>query len=80
MVALALGGMLRHGGVIDRLYKAISKLLHNNKRTTFRSSGSTVGTPGVPWGATERADWLSMIAVKRSYQDEVVAKIETRKV
>ena len=39
-----------------------------------------IGTPGVPWGATERADWLSTIAVKRSYQDEVVAKIETLKV
>ena len=38
-----------------------------------------VGTAGQPWGAAERASWLAGIDVKRSYQEEVLAKIELLK-
>lgn len=36
----------------------------------------TIGVPGVKWGEKERAQWLAMQSRKRSYFDEVVAKIE----
>jgi hypothetical protein len=35
-----------------------------------------IGTPGVAWGATERAQWLSRQRKLRSYADDVVARIE----
>lgn len=35
-----------------------------------------VGTPGKPWGDAERAQWLAYVgAPKRSYADEVLAKL-----
>lgn len=34
-----------------------------------------IGTPGVPWGAAERAQWLETRTIHRSYQDEVVSKV-----
>jgi hypothetical protein len=34
-----------------------------------------VGTLGKEWGATEKETWLGNQSIKRSYQDEVVAKI-----
>jgi hypothetical protein len=36
-----------------------------------------IGTPGTPWGAAERAEWLGRQRVKRSYAGEVVATLET---
>ncbi|WP_303749418.1 M14 family metallopeptidase [Stenotrophomonas pigmentata] len=35
-----------------------------------------IGTPGKPWGAQERAQWLDQQQVQRSYVDEVVKKID----
>jgi len=35
-----------------------------------------IGTPGVAWGATERAQWLSRQRKLRSYADDVVTRIE----
>jgi hypothetical protein len=35
-----------------------------------------IGTPGVAWGATERAQWLSQQSKRRSYADEVVTRVE----
>ncbi|MCW0424488.1 M14 family metallopeptidase [Xanthomonas sacchari] len=35
-----------------------------------------IGTPGVAWGAAEKATWLARQPRRRSYQDEVVAAIE----
>ena len=35
-----------------------------------------IGTPGRPWGAAEKADWLSRQVRHRSYADEVVSVIE----
>ncbi len=35
-----------------------------------------IGTPGVPWGAAERAQWLSRQVRHRSYNDDVVSKLE----
>eukprot|EP01043_Picozoa_sp_COSAG02_P010037 COSAG02_NODE_347_length_24085_cov_23.240724_1_plen_148_part_00 len=39
-----------------------------------------IGTPGKPWGEGERAQWLKRAGVvKRSYADEVLAKLEPLK-
>ncbi|MCL7713269.1 M14 family metallopeptidase [Stenotrophomonas mori] len=35
-----------------------------------------IGTPGQPWGAPERAQWLARQAVQRSYAGEVLGKID----
>lgn len=35
-----------------------------------------IGTRGVKWGKKEKQEWFSLQTVKRSYQDEVVAKID----
>lgn len=35
-----------------------------------------IGTPGIPWGAAEKAAWLARQRRQRSYQAEVVAAIE----
>ncbi|WP_399425781.1 M14 family metallocarboxypeptidase [Vibrio campbellii] len=35
-----------------------------------------IGTPGQPWGEAERKAWCEQRGVKRSYQDEVVTKID----
>lgn len=34
-----------------------------------------IGTPGTPWGETEKAQWLAQQKVVRSYQDEVLARL-----
>jgi hypothetical protein len=35
-----------------------------------------IGTPGIPWGAAERALWLSRQTVKRSYRADVLGAID----
>lgn len=35
-----------------------------------------IGTPGIPWGDTERAHWLSRQTRRRSYATDVVAAVE----
>jgi succinylglutamate desuccinylase/aspartoacylase family protein len=35
-----------------------------------------IGTPGIAWGASERAQWLAQQRKHRSYADEVEARIE----
>ena len=35
-----------------------------------------IGTPGKPWGAAERAQWLSRQKKRRSYADEVLDRID----
>jgi hypothetical protein len=35
-----------------------------------------IGTPGVAWGASERAQWLSQQRKRRSYAEEVVTRVE----
>jgi acyl carrier protein len=37
---------------------------------------SPIGTPGQPWGAAEKTEWLSRQARRRSYADEVLARID----
>lgn len=34
-----------------------------------------IGTPGVPWGDDERAEWLSQQVRQRSYQDDVLSVV-----
>lgn len=41
------------------------------------ASAYPIGTPGVPWGDSERAQWLSRQVRHRSYHDDVVMAIET---
>jgi hypothetical protein len=36
----------------------------------------SIGTPGQPWGAAEKAEWRSRQTVKRSHADDVVAAID----
>jgi Succinylglutamate desuccinylase / Aspartoacylase family len=40
------------------------------------TTGYPIGTPGVAWGARERAEWLSQQRKLRSYDDDVVRRIE----
>ena len=35
-----------------------------------------IGIPGNPWGTVEKSAWLSRQIRRRSYVDEVLAKIE----
>ena len=35
-----------------------------------------IGTPGEPWGDAERSEWYGRQSVQRSYDDEVVRRIE----
>lgn len=35
-----------------------------------------IGTPGQPWGATEKAEWLSRQRRQRSYADDVLTVVE----
>ena len=42
----------------------------------FASAPYPIGTPGVPWGREERADWLSRQTRRRSYQDDVLSVLE----
>ncbi len=39
-------------------------------------SAYPIGTPGQPWGATERATWLARQTRQRSYADDVLGVIE----
>ena len=34
-----------------------------------------IGTPGQKWTDADKAQWLAQVAIKRSYQDEVVSKL-----
>lgn len=34
-----------------------------------------IGTPDVPWGPIERAEWLASQSIKQSYRTEVVDKV-----
>lgn len=36
----------------------------------------SIGTPGTPWGDAERAEWFSRQTRQRSYESEVVSKIQ----
>jgi hypothetical protein len=46
--------------------------------SSIKSTNSSypIGTPGEKWGDKERAAWLAQTRIKRSYQDEVVSKLE----
>ena len=43
---------------------------------TYNSVSIPIGTPGQPWTAVEKAEWLSRQVRRRSYVDEVVARVE----
>jgi acyl carrier protein len=43
---------------------------------TSTFSSSPIGTPGQSWGAAEKTEWLSRQVRRRSYADEVLARID----
>ena len=43
--------------------------------TAAQAHGYSIGTPLKPWGAAERAEWLRTRTIQRSYQEEVLDKI-----
>lgn len=43
---------------------------------TKQEGSYPIGTPGIPWGAAERALWLASQRKLRSYADDVVSRIE----
>lgn len=43
---------------------------------TSTSASFPIGTPGQPWGAAEKSEWLSRQTRRRSYSDDVVARID----
>jgi hypothetical protein len=43
---------------------------------TSTTASIPIGTPGQPWGAAEKAAWLSRQVRRRSYAEEVVARID----
>lgn len=59
---------------------AVVLFLYGRKRHFYKRHFYDIGTPGVPWGASERAAWLKHVgAAKRSYMKEVVDKLEPLK-
>lgn len=48
--------------------------LQSMRMTTH--SAYPIGTPGVPWGEAERAEWLANQSRKRSYEADVLGTIE----
>ena len=40
------------------------------------SRNSAIGTPGIPWGSQEKKIWLSQQTIKRSYQEQVISRVE----
>ncbi|WNC73281.1 M14 family metallocarboxypeptidase [Thalassotalea psychrophila] len=47
--------------------------------TQLNNDQYPIGTPGQKWGDAEKAQWLAMQTIKRSYQQEVVSKIDALK-
>jgi len=43
---------------------------------TSAFASSPIGTPGQPWGAAEKTEWLMRQVRRRSYADEVLARID----
>ena len=43
---------------------------------TSTSAAFPIGTPGQPWGVVEKSEWLARQARRRSYSDEVLARID----
>ena len=44
--------------------------------TSAATNAYHIGTPGTPWGAAERAQWLSERTVSRSYDSMVRSRID----
>ena len=47
-----------------------------DKEKTASQQDYAIGTPGKPWRDEEKAVWVSQQTIKRSYQQQVVAKVE----
>ncbi len=51
--------------------------LHHDAITMSNQAFYPIGTPGQPWGAAERAAWLSRQTRHRSYADDVLSVVAT---
>ena len=60
------------GGVLVGLVARAAAL---SQPSQPKAGSYSIGTPGRPWGAQERADWYGSRSVVRSYRDEVVSKL-----
>jgi hypothetical protein len=65
--------------VIARLLDQVSVLKSEQAALQSRCPFYPVGTLGKPWGAKERAEWLSRQTIKRTYKEEVLSKLENLK-
>lgn len=50
--------------------------MSNQSDPTTQDRFYPIGTPGRPWGATEKAQWKDSCTIKRSYRDEVLDQLE----
>jgi hypothetical protein len=46
------------------------------KITNTQLNAYPIGQKGQKWGASEKAEWLAMQSIKRSYHDEVLSKLD----
>lgn len=47
-----------------------------DKESMTTQQNYSIGTPGIPWDKEDKAAWLSQQTIKRSFQRQVVAKVE----
>jgi hypothetical protein len=57
------------------MLKCATLLIRKNPMNSIATS-YPVGTPGQPWGPNERAQWLARQVRRRSYADDVLARID----
>lgn len=63
-------------GVYRRCHRLTPLRTVNATPPAPSSPAYPIGTPGVPWGAAERAAWLARQRLQRSHADEVVAPLQ----
>jgi hypothetical protein len=54
----------------------VRDLAHQENPMNSIATSYPVGTPGQPWGPNERAQWLARQVRRRSYADDVLARID----
>ena len=54
----------------------MNRMLVFGLATSAATNAYHIGTPGTPWGAAERAQWLSERTVSRSYDSMVRSRID----
>ena len=75
-LALKADEVHRIKGIIRQKDNEIQRLRHAAAAATSQIHFYPIGVKGVPWGGLERAEWLSMHPVRRSYRELVLTKID----